>query len=241
VFGTDLDTCADFYEYILRRLEKILTKYSDTGARFVTWFTVVLRNRYLNYLRERKTQNRGEDQIKCISFDFHSENGPSLYDIIGDNRSYDQSRFQEIIEGIVQSLKDKQRVFFHLYYIETLRPEDIGFISVYLGRHIRRLLSGINMIRNSMVEKYRIRNRLSKKLSDLYYELLKHQKEGDITAAERIKKKRENVLEEYRRVKLNPSYETIARFLEYPIGTVSTGIKRMKSAVKSYLKEHFHE
>jgi hypothetical protein len=97
------------------------------------------------------------------------------------------------------------------------------------------------MIRNSMVEKYRIRNRLSKKLSDLYYELLKHQKEGDITAAERIKKKRENVLEEYRRVKLNPSYETIARFLEYPIGTVSTGIKRMKSAVKSYLKEHFHE
>jgi RNA polymerase sigma factor (sigma-70 family) len=54
VFGTDLDTCADFYEYILRRLEKILTKYSDTGARFVTWFTVVLRNRYLNYLRERR-------------------------------------------------------------------------------------------------------------------------------------------------------------------------------------------
>ena len=55
------------------------------------------------------------------------------------------------------------------------------------------------------------------------------------------KKKRNKVLEEYRRVKLTPSYESLSHFLGFPIGTVSTGIMRMKGAVRNYLKEHNNE
>jgi hypothetical protein len=56
-----------------------------------------------------------------------------------------------------------------------------------------------------------------------------------------VKKKREKVFIEYKRVKLNPAYESIAKFLRLPIGTVSTGIMRMKRAATAYLGEEKHE
>ena len=43
-FGMSLDVCSDFYEYIFTRLKTILTGYRETDAKFITWFTVVLRN-----------------------------------------------------------------------------------------------------------------------------------------------------------------------------------------------------
>jgi hypothetical protein len=46
------------------------------------------------------------------------------------------------------------------------------------------------------------------------------------------------VLDEYMKVKLNPSYESISRFTRLPMGTVSSGIQRMKRSVKRYIEEH---
>ncbi len=52
-FGMNVDTCGDFFEYVLTRMKPILNGYRETDAKFSTWFTVVLRNRYLNTLRNR--------------------------------------------------------------------------------------------------------------------------------------------------------------------------------------------
>jgi DNA-directed RNA polymerase specialized sigma24 family protein len=57
VYGMSPDTCGDFYEYILPRMEKILVGYRETEAKFITWFTVVLRNRYFNFLRVNRREN----------------------------------------------------------------------------------------------------------------------------------------------------------------------------------------
>jgi hypothetical protein len=92
-----------------------------------------------------------------------------------------------------------------------------------------------------MAEKYRVKNRLYRRLNALYYEILRNQKEKNQSIVEKAKKKRNKVLDEYRRVKMNPSYESIAKFLGLPIGTVSSGILRMKKDVKYYLEEHYHE
>ncbi len=70
VFSADSDLCGDFYEYVFVRLEKILMAYRETEAKFVTWFTVVLRNRYFNFIRERKSKNSIGDNYKFISLDY---------------------------------------------------------------------------------------------------------------------------------------------------------------------------
>ncbi len=244
VFSTSSDLCGDFYEYIIRRLEKILDLYKESDAKFVTWFTVVLRNRYLNFIRERRSKNSVEERFGVVSLDRSDEDSQSLYDLIGEERNFihsDKIQYNTLIDEIVRYLNERQRLFFHLYFIESLRPEDVGFLSIALNRPVREVLSGIDLLRNAMIRKYEMKNRSLAKLNLLHQEVLRTQRDGKHGEAAYIRKKRERVLEEYRRMKLNPSYEGIAEFLKLPLGTVSTGIARMKKAVKNVLEELYEE
>jgi len=244
VFSSDSDRCSEFYEYILIRLKKILTVYKESEAKFITWFTVVLRNRYLNYIREQKAKNSPGENFIHVSLDAGFEDSRSLYNIIGEHRDFmyqEQEWYNVMIERIVSGLREKQRIFFHLYYIETLRPEDIGFISITLDMAVRDILTGLDEVRNSMLRKYELKNTGLSKLNIVFQKILKKQKEGRAKEVESLKEKRMKLLEEYRRIKLNPSYESLVLFLHLPLGTISTGISRMKSAVKDILKEFYHE
>lgn len=244
VFGATPDISGDFYEYVLQRLKNILQGYRESDALFSTWFTVVLRNRYLNFVRAESTRNRDEKALEFVSLDWRNNNDQNLYNIIADSKvrfDLDDYDYEHLIDSVVKNLKDKYRIYFHLYFIETLRPDDVGFLSIYLDRNIRELIRGLEMVRTSMAEKYRMKNRLYRRLNALYYEILRNQKEKNQSIVEKVKKKRNKVLDEYKRVKMNPSYESIAKFLGLPIGTVSSGILRMKKDVKYYFEEHYRE
>ena len=92
-----------------------------------------------------------------------------------------------------------------------------------------------------MAEKYRLKNKLYQKMNIFYYEILKNQKENNEPAVEKVKKKRNKVLDDYSKVKMNPSYESISHFLGFPMGSVSSGIMRMKREVQQFIREHHHE
>ena len=244
VYGTNMDVCGDFFEYVLPRMKTILDGYRETDAKFITWFTVVIRNRYLNFIRGKKLKNRVEEQTGFVSLDYCYENSKSLHDYIGDSKNYGEwniLKYERLINDLTKNLKEKHRLFFHLYFIESIRPEDISFVSIYLGNSYRESLNGISEIRETMLEKYRLKNKLFQRLNDLYYEILRNQEENNKSEVEKLKKKRNKVLDEYERVKLTPSYESLSAFLGFPLGTVSTGIMRMKSAVQKFLKEHYNE
>jgi DNA-directed RNA polymerase specialized sigma24 family protein len=240
VFGSPPDQCGDFYEYILERFETILLGYRESPAKFLTWFTVVLRNRYLNFVRERKTKAKHESRVTVVSIDSAASCGRSLHEVIGDSRwGHEGADAGEaaLVDRIVRDLKDTHRVYFHLFFVESVRPEDIAFLSIFLNRPVSALLRGLREIRLSMEEKYRLKSRLNRRLNELYFELLAAQKEKNEERVRKVKKKREKVFIEYKRVKLNPAYETISKFLGLPIGTVSTGIMRMKRAAAVFLEE----
>jgi len=244
VFSSDVDACGDFYEYILLRLRDIINAYRETEAKFLTWFTVVLRNRYLNFLREKRSKYILKESIDFVSFDYQTERSGGLYNVVGDTRDYGSSSergYNELIENIVKNLRDKQRIFFHLYYIDTLRPEDLGFLAIYLGRNVRDVLFGIDRIKGSMIDRYEFKRAILQKLTALYYRIIRCQRKGDEKEVLGLKKKRDNLLCEYRRAKLNPSYQNISYFLKIPQGTVSSGILRMKQSVKQILKELHYE
>jgi RNA polymerase sigma factor (sigma-70 family) len=244
IFSSSSDCCGDFYEYILSRLDKILNLYRESDAKFITWFTIVLRNRYLNFVRERMSGDKVREHTDVLSLDQSSEGSPALYDLIGDGKNYleqDKLNFDALIDGILRKLNERQRIFFHLYFIETLRPEDVSFLSISLQRPVREVLYGIDLLRNAMLKKYEVRGRVLDKLSALHEALLDNQKVSKNDEIILLRKKRERILEEYRRIKLNPSYESIAEVLQLPLGTVSTGIARMKKAVRNAIEEHYKE
>ncbi len=244
VFCAPDDQCGEFYEYMLVRLRNILKIYRESQARFVTWFTVVLRNRYFNYLREKKNRDTVEQGYDLVSLDFRNEHEQSLYNLLGDSREYvheGTAPYGDYVDRIVSGLRKNQRVFFHLYFIENLRQEDVGFLAVTLNRTVRDVLKNIDVVRSSMLRKYEMKHEHLSRLNMLHHAILRGQRDRNKSEVHLLKVKREKIIEEYRRVKLNPSYESIARFLDVPIGTVSTGISRMKSAVRGILKEQYDE
>jgi DNA-directed RNA polymerase specialized sigma24 family protein len=244
VFRADSDRCGDFYEYVFVRLEKILMAYRETEAKFVTWFTVVLRNRYLNFIRERKSKNSIGDNYRFISLDYSNGKTQSLHNLIGVRDHFphsEHSGYEALLERIVRNLNKNQRIFFHLYYIDTIRPEDMGFISITLNRTVKDVLSSINKLKDGMVRKYEMKSDTYEKLNLLYHEILRKQKDGKIESAQIMKNKQNKLLQEYWRIKLNPSYSSLADFLNQPLGTVSTGISRMKSAVRGIIGEFKNE
>ncbi|MFW6139049.1 MAG: RNA polymerase sigma factor [Spirochaetota bacterium] len=244
VYSVDHDICGGYYEYILARLKKILSGYTESEAQFITWFTVVLRRRYLNFIREKKQDHLVKENYRFLSFDLINENSPGLYNLVSDNRNYHYSEGEgvsELVDKIVRELNHNHRVFFHLYYIETLRPEDIGFLAASLNRSVQQIVRGLDSIRNSMVVKYRSRNLLLQKLTTVYQNILNAQREGNREEVSRYRKKQSRLLNEYRSLKLNPTYRSLADFLNVPPGTVSTGISRMKEAVRKCLKGYAHE
>jgi RNA polymerase sigma factor (sigma-70 family) len=244
VFGSDADLCSDFYEYLFRRLERILISYRETEAKFVTWFTVVLRRRYLNFLRERRVKGRDFCEGNPISLDSSDADAQSLYNVIAERRDFvhsDQEKYDALLEMITCGLNVNQRVFFHLYYLDSLRPEDVIFLSVTLNRPVRQTMAGIDELKDSVVHRYEKKQESFEKLNQLYRRLVRAQRERDRDAERRYRQKRSRVLEEYRRIKIHPSYERLAHFLDIPLGTVSTGVARMKRAVRMIVEDRYHE
>ena len=244
VFAADPDCCSDFYEYMLSRLHRVLSSYRETGAKFSTWFTVVLRSRYINFVKERASTSRRQVEMFSYSLDYSENDKQSLYSIIAEPKDYIQSHYalyDELVERIVSHLNRKHRMFFHLYYIESIRPEDIVFLSFNLGREIRDILSGIGGLKKTVARRYEKKNASLAKLGTYHRELIMAQSRDDKQAMIRIRKKRDSVIAEYHKIKIHPSYEGIAGFLTLPLGTVSTGISRMKRAVRNILEELYHE
>ena len=236
VFGADPDRCGDFYEYIFVRLRDIIKQYNDTGAKFVTWFTVVLRNRYFNYIRESRKEYILREGVDLLSLDYESGRFSGLYSLVGDKRDYNCCSclaYERLVDTIVRNLNDRQRALFHLYYVETLRPEDVGFLSIYLGRPPKAVLEGIDEIRNSIIRRYELQKELLIKLNTVYYRIVRCEERGDERKAGELREKRQKLISEYRNLKINPPYRSISGFLKLPLGTVSTGIMRMKSRVQS--------
>jgi RNA polymerase sigma factor (sigma-70 family) len=244
VFHTDGDRCGDFYVYMLGRLNGILHSYHETDAKFLTWFTVVLRNRYLNFVRERKNTNIPGDDCPFISLDSEVRNAQSLHNCIADNRDYlgsEQELYDLLIERISAALNPRRRLFFHLYYIESLRPEDVGFISITLNRTIKETLYGISRLKESALRRYERKQQSLDKLNVLFRDIVRSQKDGDAEETAKLRKRRDRLLEEYRRIKIHPSYEGLAGFLELPMGTISTNVSRMKRDVRAILEDVCHE
>ena len=244
VFAADPDCCSEFYEYMLSRLRKVLNSYRETDAKFVTWLTVVLRSRYLNFIREKSSKDSETADCCAISLDYTEGNRQSLYNLIAERRDFVRSNYafyDELVERIVSHLNQRQRIFFHLYYIDSLRPEDVVFLSVTLHRSIRDILYGIGRLKEAVADRYERRNESYGRLNLYYLELIRAQHRGDLQAVARIRKKRAGALVEYHRTKIHPSYEGLAGFMEIPLGTVSTGISRMKRAVRTILEELYDE
>lgn len=140
----DEDIKGDFYIYVLDRLEKIILSYKiQENTKFKTFFYLVLKRQYLNFI---KTQKHKPEQLGLEDeWAFYSENFPEKLIKL------------ETVSMIFASLSPKYRLILKLHCPDFLLPEDLFEIAKEFKKTPASLLENIDIILNDIArqeEKY---------------------------------------------------------------------------------------
>ena len=128
----DHDVKGDFYLYVSDRLPKILESYVPReNARFKTFFYLVLRRQYLNFIKTRKQKIRET---------------PLNEDLPCENREEEKAKELEKISLLFASLPPKYRLILKLRCPDFLCPEDFLDLGREFGKKPSELLETVGII-----------------------------------------------------------------------------------------------
>ncbi|HCL55715.1 MAG TPA: hypothetical protein DHW82_01730 [Spirochaetia bacterium] len=148
----DEDIKGDFYLYLCERLEKIISDYKiQESAQFKTFFYLVLRRHYLNFIQSRKKNFKTlpiEEAEKII-------------------HEPEENKNLEKISLLFASLTPFQRLILKLRCPDFLMPEDFFELGKFFNKPPSELFSKIDIILEDIRKKEEKRTRIlsSKKQS----------------------------------------------------------------------------
>jgi hypothetical protein len=156
-YGKNPDFCADFYLYVLDRLEGIIRNYPiGEDLKFKTWFNYVLKNQMINFYYYQT-----KDETKEIPLDGLEEQ--FCVEILGT----EEAEIDEVKEGLLR-LPEIDKIVLKLYYM----PEMVDFHEIRTAAtHFKFSVGEILVIRRNLIlanlaEIRRIRE-ISEKLSEI--------------------------------------------------------------------------
>lgn len=119
------EDCSSFYEYMLERLPSILKSYKTGDARFTTWFMVVLRTRFLNWIRDSSSMDDASAHAVPVKKTVH---GTQFEIDISDGIQYDKWRgcandesrgLPDILNTAMKLLAPERKTLLYLLYGEV--------------------------------------------------------------------------------------------------------------------------
>jgi RNA polymerase sigma factor (sigma-70 family) len=125
VFNANEDSSGNFFEYVFERLSQLLMKYDAQATRFTTWFFIVLRNLYFNWLRS----NRSKEGLRTIPIKIPSQDSETEIDL-GDMKEYRTWHEKEQKNSVPDCPDPCQRI---TKIVQKLPPEHRLLLSVLYG------------------------------------------------------------------------------------------------------------
>lgn len=244
-FGADEGDLGDFLIFAVEKIRQrdILGKYDpDRGARFSTWFGVILRNLYLDYLRARP------EEVPTVELN-EATQAPAAPE-----QTEDEDR-------MLAAMHLRCRVLFKLLLCNSylLTPDEVKWLSEKSGRglletarQVAELESRLAQKEGNLQERYDKlaavcwwKNTYEKQLSRL-----EHQSDRPWTAnaeeLEKVQQRLEKRRREYHRIVheltgtagiATAPYRELAAVTNMPEGTVASLISRCRTAAAEFLRQ----
>ncbi len=229
VFNASEDYCSEFYIYVIERLQNFILKYNVKKSSFNTWFNIVLKSHYLNWV---KINNKGNN-FNIISFDYkpYASSDMDLLNII----SYQQWKKEEYkdiektVDRAIESLAVTDKVIIKLLYF-TVDTELLKDISKINKKSVKENFNRYTELLESEEKNIRRINKLKYKLSKARSEMLN--RKDDIKYREKILKLRAK----YFRAVKNLSIKNISELLELRESEIYSRIRRINRELEERLK-----
>jgi len=131
----DEDICSDYYVYVLDRLPKIIKDYNENeNATFKTFFYLVLRRQYLNFIKQ---YNKNQDKKEYINENLCYEDLTNI-----------KITTKEVI-NILSKLDNKSRLLIKLRFPQFLVSEDFFELSKEFKKEPTFFLERLEIILDS--------------------------------------------------------------------------------------------
>ena len=242
------DVCGDFYLYFFERLEGVLKKYHEQECLFSTWFAVVLRRQYLNWLewsaarKERKTY---------YLEDMYHGGEAGVYEEF--QNPFPDGNNGELIREMIDSLPRKVKVAMKLYYFDFFEGKDLPEIAGIFDQNLTVLIDKYENILRHSVEQYDRERELLEKLNYAYSELWGVQeklKQAEMSPGAdenrlhllnektmKYKDRHARLLDQYQRFHVSVKCDVICDFLGISANAVHNLVYRGKVLLKEKLEE----
>ncbi|MFW5856557.1 MAG: RNA polymerase sigma factor [Planctomycetota bacterium] len=218
-FGADEEDLSDFLIYAVERIRErnTLARFDpDAGARFTTWFGVVIRNLYLDYLRRHKH----DPELTELDAEGLADEPPP-------------DRDTEQAERLLGRLSIKCRTLFKLLFANStfLSPEELRWIAEAADRPLVEVARALGELEEELRELEAGIEERRRRLDAVcwwkrVYERQLHQLEREMT---RPPEERGALLDETHRklIKRREQYERLVEELSGPAGTATTPYRRL--------------
>lgn len=158
----DSDNCSEFYEYILVRMDKIISSYKIMDCKFLTWFTVVLKRHFYNWLKHKEVKDNRE--ITVLNAPIKSESNTEMISLIPDlsDDNYEFNNEQSDVLRAINSLPIREKIILKLHYFDFFTDSDLNETSQIFECNLDSLIKRYITIRSRVAK----RNELLKELQD---------------------------------------------------------------------------
>lgn len=136
IAGLDEDSCSDYFEYLLTRMEKVISSYRVMDYKFMTWFSVVLRRQYYNWLKSKKNQIQ---DIPILNAPIDGESGDELISFLAYEEYRSTNSFEEL-ENMINTLPAREKTIMKLHYFSFFQEEDLFELSEIFSLEFQTVL-----------------------------------------------------------------------------------------------------
>ena len=240
IAGLDEDSCSDYFEYLLTRMEKVISSYRVMDYKFMTCFSVVLRRQYYNWLKSKKNQIQ---DIPILNAPIDGESGDELISFLAYEEYLSTNSFEEL-ENMINTLPAREKTIMKLHYFSFFKEENLFELSEIFSLEFQTVLKKyqnycipleqreqkIYSIQEKLGLAYQRLQKLreSRKNNEIPIDILDDLNKGTETA----EKLHNNTLESLKKSFLSLKHEEIADLTGLSVKNVANTLYRGKQLLK---------
>lgn len=237
LYNYNEDNCSDFYLYFIERIESVILKYNENMASFNTYFNIVLKSRYINWLNQIKTKNRIQD----YPVSFENLNSARFQNYDG---CLNESDLKNKIEEVIKKMPVLDYLIIKLCYYH-IDAQTLNILAEYLKKPLKECYNLYQEAfeKSSYTEKF---NKLYTKLENLNIKLnyleqnLKVAKNQEKLHLNSLKSKIEKKIKETQNALLELKIieiKFIKKILNISLSDIYYRLDRIKKVLKEELKD----
>lgn len=239
VFNEAHERAIEFYLVVLEDLDRILLRFEKRDYRFLTWFTVVLRNLYLTFIRSRKPQPEATVSLQ-EPLPSQGRHEKTLEDILPDMR-HAPDAFIENDPNVLDTMEriidehhiTRDGLLFRIHYLEVFRERVITPLMTFFEISFDEAFAKYEEAKRTYLQKYKRIMKLQDTISKLHRRAMECLQKGNEEKANKLFARKQGYVDLLHGVKIVVPYNYLAKMFAITVNAVTKVVQKIHTRLRT--------